>query len=117
MYLVYSKAIKDSLPITTTSIGSKPCKDPTLISSDPSFYPLEIGRTSKCYDLDPHFTQLIEVGTEFDIQEEYGVIEELDSLLYNERYINYVQKMKVTWSMWSRPTMNLKRDGGCSMIG
>ena len=109
--------MKDSLPITTTSIGSKPCKDPTLISSDPSFYPLEIGRTSKCYDFDPHFTQLIEVGTEFDIQEEYGVIEELDSLLYNERYINYVQKMKVTWSMWSRPTMNLKRDGGCSMIG
>ena len=117
MYLVYSKAIKDSLPITTTSIGPKPCIDPTLISSDTSFYPLEVDKTFKCYDLDPHFTQLVEVGTEFEIQEEYDVIEKLERLLYNEIYIDYQQKMKVTWSMWSRPTMNLKRDGRCSMIG
>ena len=68
MYLVYSKSIKDNLPITTTYVGSKPCKDPTLISSDTSFYPVEVGKTFKCYDLDPHFTQVVEVGTEYDIQ-------------------------------------------------
>ena len=68
VYLVYSKTNKDSLPITTTFIGSKPCIDPTLISSDSSFYPLEIGKTFKCYHLDPHFTKVVELGTEFDIQ-------------------------------------------------
>ena len=64
-YLVYSKTVKDSLPITTTVLDRQPCLDPTKTSSRTSFYVTELDRKDQCKDdkgdfvYDPRY---IEVG-------------------------------------------------------
>ena len=49
-YLVYSKTVKDRLPITKTHFGLQPCIDHEKISSDRTFYPTEIDRAKVCED-------------------------------------------------------------------
>ena len=49
-YLVYSKSIKDRLPITITAVDAHPCLNPAQTSSRSGFYPTELDRGDVCYD-------------------------------------------------------------------
>ena len=79
-YLVYSKNIKDNLPLTTTTLDTRPCINPTQTSSLSKFYPTEIERTEICLDdngeflYDPRFKPVGESITEFELEEENGVL-------------------------------------------
>ena len=79
-YLVYSKAVKDSLPITTTVLDRQPCLDPTKTSSRTSFYVTELDRKEQCVDdkgdfvYDPRYVEVGDQISEFNLQEKYGVI-------------------------------------------
>ena len=84
MYLVYSKKLADSLPITTTVIDRKPCLDPTQVSTHASFYPTELDRGDFCQigyhglEYDPRYTEVVgESITEFELQIENGIIAKL----------------------------------------
>ena len=94
-YLVYSKTVKDNLPITKTIISARPCIDPSMTSSSSAFNPLEKDRGMKCmhtngtYLYDPRFTLVGDSITEFDLFEEYGIIQKLQQITYHERYLDY----------------------------
>ena len=82
-YLVYSKTVKDNLPITKTIIGARPCIDPSMTSSSSPFNPLEIDKGFKCmytngtYLYDPRYSLVGDSIIEFDLFEEYGIIQKL----------------------------------------
>ena len=78
-YLVYSKNIKNNLPITTTAIDRMPCLNPKKTSSQTRFYPMEIERTDVCkehgtFSYDPRYHLVGDSISEFDIHERYGII-------------------------------------------
>ena len=79
-YLVYSKHIKDNLPLTTTVLDARPCINPTQTSSLSQFYPTELDRTEICEDdegdflFDPRYIYVGESISEFDLKDQNGVI-------------------------------------------
>ena len=72
-YLVYSKHVKDSLPITTTVLDRKPCLDPRKTSSRTSFYVTELDRKDQCVDdrgdfvYDPRYIEVGDQVSEFKL--------------------------------------------------
>ena len=78
-YVVYSKTMADSLPITTTAIDREPCLNPTQASTYGRFYPTELSRGDSCQDYrgvvhDPRYVSFGETITEYDFQDESGVL-------------------------------------------
>lgn len=65
---------------------------------------------------DPYYKQVGELGTEFQLQEENGIIEKLVGLNYHERYVDYGQKTLEIYSSWIRPTIQLSREGRCASL-
>ena len=72
-YLVYSKTVSDNLPITTTFVGPRPCKDPGLTSSSAEFYYTENDARETCIDeygqylLDTNYKLISELGSKFEL--------------------------------------------------
>ena len=62
-YLVYSKTTSDNLPLSTTTVNSKPCLDPSEIETHHSaYYPTELGNGKSCgSNTDPRY---VSVGEE-----------------------------------------------------
>ena len=102
--LIYSKS-KDSLPITKTSVSKRPCLDPTSQSDNYlgqhlEYYPLELDK-QKYYrddqkmpickdenDQDPRFKSLGIEFSDYQIQEESGVLQILRDLPSSESYVD-----------------------------
>ena len=121
MYLVYSKEEKDSLPIISTAVEqNNPCMHPEE-KTDLSqiLYPLE---NEMYVDFcqpdqyngeieDPRYYWTGGVVTEYDVQNDSGV---LDTLKHMPLYHQYVgldidqHKMNIEYKIWARPTMPWK---------
>ena len=54
--------------------------------------------------------------SEFDLQEEYGIIQSLQRLSYHERSVDYGQKTQDILKFWARPTINWKLEGRCGKV-
>ena len=82
-YLVYSTNSTDNLPLTTTMIDREPCLKPSETSSRSKFFVTELDRAEKCidendeFDYDPRYMEVGNPISEFDLQEEYGIIQSL----------------------------------------
>ena len=89
-YLVYSKTIKDGLPITTTHFGFQPCMKHEsalyvrlnfLKNEEREFYPTELDREKVCKNetgvllTDPRYQLVGESISEFDLQQAAGIID------------------------------------------
>ena len=121
-YLVYSKNQTNNLPLTTAMIDRQPCLTPSETSSRSKFFVTELDRAQTCTDesgefvYDPRFSEVGNPISEFDLQEEYGIIQSLEKLHYHERSIDYGQKTQDVLKLWIRPTINWKLEGRCGKI-
>ena len=70
--------------------------------------------TNGTYLYDPRFSLVGDSITEFELLEEYGVIQKLQQITYHERYVDYGQKTLENLQIWARPTINWKMEGICS---
>ena len=121
-YLVYSKNSSNNLPLTTTMIDRKPCLKPSGTSARSKFFVTELDRTEKCtdendeFEYDPRYMEVGSPISEFDLQEEYGIIQSLQRLHYHERSVDYGQKTQDMLTLWVRPTINWKLEGRCGKV-
>ena len=103
-------------------IDREPCLKPSETSARSKFFVTELDRAEKCTDENDEFEydpRYIEVGnpiSEFDLQEEYGIIQSLQRLSYHERSVDYGQKTQDILKFWARPTINWKLEGRCGKV-
>ena len=87
-------------------IDRAPCLDPTKTSSRSSFFVTELDRAEVCKDdYDLRYNLVGDEISEFELQEQNGIIEKLQGLSYHERYVDYGQKTLETLRLWARPTI------------
>lgn len=115
-YLVYSKTSTDNLPIVKTSVdASTPCFNPEIISMG-SLYPLEMdNEMSTCEfdlllqtDVDNRFTDTGGQVSEYDVQNDSGVLAMLNELHLIEDYAPESMKRETEYKLWTRPTISWK---------
>lgn len=113
-YLIYSKIATDSLPITTTSISSQPCLNPTQSSNQKNYYPTELDRLPEdCSEYlgekyDNRFTNTGLQLSQYELQSTSHVINLLLALPQSENYIDVEEKKQQTLNLWTRPTIEWK---------
>ena len=114
-YLVTSTTKGDNLPLTSFKIENKPCLDQNDVSrtSNAKFYPLEHDRENEdCREIDQfserYDSRYIDLGlkiSEYDVQEESGVLGTLRDLPIFSDYVNADHKKNIWYGFWSRPTI------------
>ena len=115
-YLVYSKVKSDSMPITQTTVNNLVCLDPTASYHQRTFYPTEVqAGTPKCmidpeFRLadDPRYTPIDFFMSEYDIYNQNGVYELLESFEFSEKYIRIQEFKKIQHQFQVRPTIPFK---------
>lgn len=113
---VYSKTKGDSLPLTSFNIESKPCLDPSLISSgqNEEFYLLEVDQTNSDCVVDDYYgvaydSRYEDLGlsiSEYDVQNESYVLQKLNHLPKSSEYVSEDSKKSNMYTFWARPTIS-----------
>jgi hypothetical protein len=115
---VTSKTKGDNLPLTSFKIEEKPClnnKD-TSRATTSTFYPLENDRNAANCSIVDQFnerydTRYVNMGikvSEYDVQDESGVLDDLEDLPNYSKYVTSTAKKNVKYTFWSRSTISWK---------
>jgi hypothetical protein len=118
-YFVYSKTRGDSLPITSTSVEYKPCLDPIDVSRSPSvnyqfvYYETELDKQKEDCGLVPQFDERYDTRfekldfsvSEYDVQDDNGVIDIIYRQPLARDQVQIHQKDQIKYDFWGRSTI------------
>ena len=105
----------DNLPLTSFNVENKPCLDHNDVSrtSNAKFYPLERDReVEDCREIaqfsERYDSRYIDLGlkiSEYDVQEESGVLDTLRDLPNFSEYVTADLKRDIYYGFWARATI------------
>ena len=107
--MVYRKNLVNRLPLTSSTIETRPCLDSRQTSSTgENYYPTEYDTVRpRCDAFDDRYYNMRAAPriSVYDVQSSSGVIDAIETLPHYEQYVDIGAKKNQYYQLWSRPTI------------